>query len=268
MLKIIFYIMTFIIFIFFYTRLLERKALYYPSSQIEFTPAALDLRYEDVFFKSADSVELHGWFVPAQDPFATVLYCHGNAGNISHRVEIAKMFNEKKMNFFVFDYRGFGRSKGRPTERGTYLDAKAAYEYLVNRKNIDPAQIVIYGKSLGAAIAIDLAAYVKAGAIISESGFTSTRDMAGAIFPFIPLWLFVSKNYNAIDKIHKVDMPKLIIHSRNDEIVPFAQGERLFQRAGQPKDFYIMHGGHNDAFYIYSEECMQRIVDFLKYYIK
>lgn len=262
------YLIVFIFLCLIYVRLLERKIIYYPSKVIEFEPSDAGLTYEDVFLKAQDGIELHGWFVPALDPFATVIYCHGNAGNISHRVEIAKMFNEKKMNFFVFDYRGFGRSKGRPTERGTYLDAKAAYEYLVSRKNIDPARIVIYGKSLGAAIAIDLAAQVKAGAIISESGFTSTRDMAGAIYRFIPLWLFVSKNYNAIDKIHKIDMPKLIIHSRNDEIVPFAQGERLFQRARQPKDFYIMHGGHNDAFYIYSEECMQRIVDFLKYYIK
>ena len=258
----------FVALLFIYTHFLERKALYYPSRKIEFSPAELGLRYEDVFFRTADGVELHGWFVPAEGAVVTILYCHGNAGNISHRVEIAKMFNERKMNFFIFDYRGFGKSKGWPTEKGTYLDAQAAYDYLVGRQDIDRNRIVIFGKSLGAAIAIDLASKVKVAALISESSFTSTRDMARAIYPLLSFWFFLGHNYNAYTRIAKIDAPKLIIHSRDDEIVPFSQGQRLFAKAKPPKEFYVMRGGHNDAFYIYNAECMQKISDFLKRYIK
>ncbi len=266
--KIIFNLIIFVAFLFIYTYFLERKALYYPSRKIEFTPAELHLRYEDVFFRTEDGVELHGWFVPQEGALSTILYCHGNAGNISHRVEIARMFNERKMNFFIFDYRGFGRSKGWPTEKGTYLDAQAAYDYLRARQDIDRDRIVIFGKSLGAAIAIDLASKVKAAALISESSFTSTRDMARTIYPLLPFWLFLRPKYNAYAKIDKIDAPKLIIHSRDDEIVPFSQGERLFAKAESPKEFYVMRGGHNDAFYIHNAECMQMISDFLKRYIK
>lgn len=256
-----------IILTFFYTHILERRALYYPDKKIEFTPESDGLKYEDVFFRASDGIGLHGWFIPAKQPFATILYCHGNAGNISHRIDIAKMFNERDMNFFIFDYRGFGKSKGSPSEKGTYLDALAAYDYLVTRKDIDPQRIVIFGKSLGATIAIDLATKVKAGVLISESSFTSTKDMAHAIYPYLPFWLFMSQKYNAYVKIEKVDIPILIIHSQNDEIVPFSQGQKLFAKATSPKEFYIMRGGHNDAFYIYNQECMQRIVSFLKRYL-
>jgi len=267
-LKIILNLVIFAILLIIYSYFLERGALYYPSKKIEFIPAGLGLGYEDIFFRTGDGIELHGWFVPAQDAVATILYCHGNAGNISHRVEIAKMFNEKKMNFFIFDYRGFGKSKGWPTERGTYLDAQAAYDYLVGRQDIDRNRIVIFGKSLGAAIAIDLASRVKVAALISESSFTSTRDMARAIYPLLPFWLFLKSNYNAYAKIAKIETPKLIIHSRDDEIVPFSQGQRLFVKAKPPKEFYVMRGGHNDAFYIHNAECMQRISDFVEGYLK
>ena len=266
--KIIFNLIIFAAFLVIYTHFLERKALYYPSRKIEFTPAELGLRYEEVFLRTADGVSLHGWFVPQEGALLTILYCHGNAGNISHRAEIAKMFNEKKMNFFIFDYRGFGRSKGWPTEKGTYLDAQAAYDYLVGRQDIDRNRIVIFGKSLGAAIAIDLASKVKAAALISESSFTSTKDMTRAIYPLLPFWFFLRSNYNAYAKIDKIDAPKLIIHSQDDEIVPFSQGQRLFAKAKPPKEFFLMRGGHNDAFYIHNAECMQRISDFLKGYIK
>lgn len=268
MVKIFFSIIIFIVFLLVYSQILEWKALYYPSKKIEFTPSNFGLEYEDAFFETKDGVMLHGWFVPAEDSFATILYCHGNAGNISHRVEIARMFNQRKMDFFIFDYRGFGKSKGMPTEKGTYLDAQAAYDFLINKKGIGKSRIVIYGKSIGAAIAIDLATKTDAAALISESSFLSTKAMAREIYPYLPFWLFIRSKYNADRKINKVNIPKLIIHSQNDEIVPFAHGQKLFDLAKPPKEFYVMRGGHNDAFYIYSDECMQRIVDFLKRYLK
>ena len=266
MLKTVLYLIVFIFLFLIYARLLERKIIYFPSKTIEFEPSDAGLAYEDVFFKAEDGTELHGWFVQVPDAYATVLYFHGNAGNISHRVEIAKMFNDKKMNFFIIDYRGFGRSKGSPNEKGIYLDALAAYNYLVDIKGICLKKIILYGKSLGVAAAIDLATKVKAGALICESGFTSTQDFAREIYKFIPLWLFVSQKYDSLGKIGKLDIPKLIIHSQNDEIVPFSHGKRLFEKAREPKELYVMRGGHNDAFYIYNAECMQRISDFLKRY--
>ncbi len=268
MLKVALYLIVFIFLSLIYVRLLERKIIYYPSKIIEFEPSDVGLAYEDVFLKAQDGLELHGWFVPTPDAYATVLYFHGNAGNISHRVEITKMFNEKKMNFFIIDYRGFGRSKGAPFEKGLYLDARAAYNYLVDVKGILPEKILLYGKSLGVAVAIDLATKVKAGALICESGFTSTQDFAREIYKFVPLWLFVSQKYDSLGKIDKLDIPKLIIHSQNDEIIPFSHGKRFFQRAREPKELYVMRGGHNDAFYIHSAECMERIDNFLRKHIK
>lgn len=258
-----------IIFLFFlYIRFFEKRTIFYPSKIIEFSPSSVGLEYEDVFFKTQDGIELHGWFIPKADSYATLLYCHGNAGNVSHRVEIAKMFNEKKMNFFIFDYRGFGKSKGSPYEVGTYLDGLAAYNYLVETRAILPERIVLYGKSLGAAIAIDLATKVKAAALISESGFTSTTDFAQEVYKILPLWLFVSQKYDSLVKIDKINIPKLIIHSQNDEIVPFSHAKKLYDKAKEPKELYVMKGGHNDAFYIYNDECMQRIDNFLRRYIR
>ncbi|MBM3243436.1 MAG: alpha/beta hydrolase [Candidatus Omnitrophica bacterium] len=268
MIKILPGVALFIIFLFFYARILERKALYYPSKEINFFPSDIGLQYEDIFLNTFDGVKIHGWLIPAENAYATVLYFHGNAGNVSHRVEIARMFYDKGINFFIIDYRGFGKSAGTPAEKGTYLDGISAYNHLIEERKIPPEQIVIYGKSLGAAIAVDTAIKAKAGLLICESGFTSTKDMAKDIFKFIPLWLFTGQKYDTISKIDKVRIPKLIIHSQNDEIVPFNHGKRLFEKANEPKEFYVMRGGHNDAFYIYNKEAMEKIVNFLKKYLQ
>ena len=251
-----------------FLRMFELKSIFYPQKMIEFIPSSQGLNYEDVYFMTKDGLKLNGWFVPANNPHCVVLYFHGNAGNISHRIEAARLFNEKNLDFFIVDYRGFGMSQGHPFEKGTYLDALAAYEYLVKVKGIPAEKIVIYGKSLGTAVAIDLASKIRAGALICESGLTSTADLARDIYKFIPLWLFVTQKYDSLKKVGKIDIPKLFIHSKNDEIIPFRHGKRLFEAAGEPKEFYVMQGGHNDAFYIYSDECMQRIENFLRKWIK
>jgi len=261
------YVLSLIIVIFLflvYMRMFERKSIFYPEKKIESDPSDKGVDYEEVFFETQDGLKLNGWFVPAKDAHCTVLYFHGNAGNISLRTEIARLFHLKNFDFFIIDYRGFGKSQGSPHEKGTYLDALAAYEYLVKVKGVPAEKIAIYGKSLGAAVAIDLASKKKAGALISESGFTSVADLGRDIYKFIPLWLFVTQKYDSIKKVGSIKTPKLIIHSKNDEIVPFRHAERLFAAAGEPKEFYVMEGGHNDAFYIHSNECMQRIEDFLR----
>lgn len=268
MLKNIIFLIIIVFLFLIYMGMFERRSIFYPEKRIEFTPSSSGLDYEDVFFMTKDGLKLNGWFISAKNPYAVVLYFHGNAGNISHRIEIAKFFNERNLSFFIIDYRGFGRSQGSPFELGTYLDALSAYEYLVKVKRIPTEKIALYGKSLGAAVAIDLASKVKAGALICESGFTSTASVARDVYKFIPVWLFVTQKYDSLKKINKIDTPKLFIHSKNDEIIPFRHTERLFEAAKEPKEFYVMQGGHNDAFYIYNAECMQKISDFLKRHIK
>lgn len=266
MIKWILTIVSFLIAGFIYLRYFERSNIYFPTRIIEAAPAHCGLEYEDIFFKTEDGVELNGWFVPAKETKATLIFCHGNGGNISHRLEIIKLFHEMGLNVFIFDYRGYGKSKGRPSEKGTYSDALAAYRFVCSRKNLRKIPVVLYGKSLGAVIAIDLATKADVEALIIDSAFTSVLDMAKELYPFLPSKL-ISMRYDALSKIASIEIPKLIIHSRDDEIVPFHHGEKLFQTAGEPKEFYLMRGGHNDAMFLSSEEYQARIEIFLSKYI-
>ena len=251
-----------------YLKYFEKKGIYYPTKKIEFTPINAGLKYEDVFFNTDDGLKLNGWFIPQEDPRATLLFCHGNAGNISHRIEIIKIFNKLKLNVFIFDYRGYGRSQGSPSEGGLYRDAQAAYKYLLSREDINKDAIVIYGKSIGANVAIDLASKVKPACLISESGFSSAYDMGRKLFPYLPIKWIITIKYDALTKIKDIPIPKLIIHSQDDEIIPFRLGERLFEAATQPKEFYQMQGGHNEAIFMAQEEYSVKINDFLSRYLK
>ncbi len=244
-------------------RYFEIKSIYFPIKAIEFIPTELDLSYEDIFFKTKDNILLNGWFVPSQRSRGILFFFHGNAGNISHRIEFVKMFHDLGLSVFIFDYRGYGKSKGSPTENGTYLDAQASYDYILSRKDISEKKIIIYGESLGSAVAVDLARKVKADALITFGCFTSTKDMARRIYPFLPLWVGVSMRYDSLSKIKEIKIPKLIIHSRNDEIVPFDMGQRLFEAAEEPKEFYIMRGGHNDSILINKDGFLKRVDEFL-----
>ncbi|MFH1853721.1 MAG: alpha/beta hydrolase [Candidatus Omnitrophota bacterium] len=227
-----------------YFRYFEYRSLYFPEKDIESTPEFLGLRYEDIYFKAQDGTQLNAWFIPKEAPRFTILFCHGNGGNISHRIEKIALLNALNLNVFIFDYRGYGRSSGRPSEKGFYDDAGAAYNYLVSEKNIPPEKIVLYGESLGGAVAIDIAAKKTAGALIAESAFTSTKDMARVVYPFFPTF-FISSKFDSAKKIQRVYMPKLIIYSQADEIVPFSQSERLFKLAPEPKERLRLLGGHN-----------------------
>ncbi len=236
----------------------ERSRMYFPRRQLEAQPSDLGLAYEDVFFSTADRVRVHGWWVPANENRGAVLFCHGNAGNISHRLESIEIFHRLGLNVFIFDYRGFGRSGGRPSEEGTYQDAGAAYDYLHGEREIPPERIVIFGRSLGGAVAVETAGRRKAAALICESSFTSSLDMARRITPFLPVRLLIFDRYETVEKVGRLTVPKLFIHSPEDELVPFEQGERLFKAAAEPKKFLAIRGGHGDGFLqsepAYSEE--------------
>jgi len=260
-------ILIFFSLIFAYFRHFEKRGIYYPTREIVFNPADAALEYEDIFFNTEDNLKLNAWFVPAQRPKATLLFCHGNAGNISHRVEMIKIFNQLNLNVFIFDYRGYGRSQGVPSEQGLYTDAQAAFEYLLSRKDVDRERIIIYGKSIGANVAVKLASWVRAAVLISESAFTSAKDMAKELFPYFPVKWIITVRFDAEAAIKDITIPKLIIHSRDDEIIPFNMGKRLFEVAALPKEFYQMRGTHNDAIFTAQDEYISHLNNFLNKYL-
>jgi len=245
----------------------QSRLLYYPelpSRTIEVTPAAVGLSYENVQLLAADDTRLHAWFVPATASRGTLLFSHGNAGNIGHRLHSIRQFNSLGLDVLIYDYRGFGESEGKPTEAGTYLDVKAAWDYLLVEREIAPRQIVIFGRSLGAAIAAELASQHPSAGVILESAFTSVPDMAASIYPWLPVRLLSRYQYNSLEKIARITSPLLLVHSRGDEIVPFDQGERLFAQANEPKQFLELSGGHNDGNHVSHDiymETLQRFLD-------
>lgn len=244
-----------------YLRYIEKHTIFYPTKEIEFSPHEIGLDFEDIFFKTLDNVRLNGWFIPAKDARYTILFCHGNAGNISHRIDKLKFFKQLGCNVFIFDYRGYGKSEGKPFENGLYIDVKSAYDYLLSRK-INAAQIIGYGESLGGAVITDLAYKNKICALIVDSTFPRGKDMAKYIYPFIPYWVF-STRLDSASKIKSINIPKLIIHSLNDEIVPYALAQKLYRICAPPKEFLQVHGGHNSCFYESENLFRERITDFL-----
>lgn len=221
-----------------------------PGRALEATPQRLSLRYDDVRFETDDGVALHGWYVYARESRGTLLFFHGNAGNISHRLDSIAIFAALGLDVFIVDYRGYGQSEGRPGEQGTYRDADAAWRYLLEQRNLDPARIVVFGRSLGGAVAAYLAADNRAAALIVESSFTSAEDMAARLYPFMPVRLLTRLRYPVIDYVALNRNPVLIVHSREDEIVPFHMGEELYRAATAPKAILELTGDHNGTFLI------------------
>ncbi len=228
----------------------QSHLVYFPEREISMTPDRIRLPYEEISFEASDGVKLSGWFIPAENSRGVVLFCHGNAGNISHRLESILIFNRLSLDVFIFDYRGYGQSEGKPAEQGTYLDAEAAWDYLVENRQADPARIVIFGRSLGGAVASWLAKERTPGALIVESTFTSIPDIGAEAYPFLPVRLMSRFDYSTVDHIHGVTCPILIVHSRDDELISFNHGLKIFEAANEPKDLLEISGSHNDGFLI------------------
>ena len=243
--------------------LYQSSFIYYPDRQWATTPQQLGLRYESVTFKTTDGLMLSGWYVPADETRGVLLFFHGNAGNISHRMLSIQVFNRLRLDTFIIDYRGYGKSEGQPDEVGTYLDAEAAWYYLVKQRNVDPSTIVVFGRSLGAAIASHLAVEHTPRALIVESAFTSVPDLAAKFYPFMPVRWLTRFRYATKDHLPKVTCPVLVVHSRDDDIVPFGHGQALFQAARPPKDFLGMNGSHNDALLVTGRRYEQGLDRFL-----
>jgi fermentation-respiration switch protein FrsA (DUF1100 family) len=245
--------------------LFEDRFIYFPSKYPEGDWAVENSRVregevfpkiENVWMTTADGVRIHGWYCTPQRSIngqasplltqMTLLWLHGNAGNITNRYDVIRNLMELPVAVFIIDYRGYGRSEGSPSEQGLYTDARAAWDYLTGTRNISARNIVIFGDSLGGAVAIDLATKVDSAGLIAQSSFTSISDMAAQLMPLFPRFILRTK-MDSINKIERVRCPKLFIHSPNDEIVPYRFGRRLFNAASEPKQFYEVAGASHNA---------------------
>jgi fermentation-respiration switch protein FrsA (DUF1100 family) len=248
-----------------YSRI-ENFFIFFPERSLDAAPADWGLTAEDVSFEAADGTRLHGWFFPLDNRAPVILFCHGNAGNISHRLENVKLLLDQDLQVFIYDYRGYGRSKGSPSEKGIYQDGLAAYDYLVSRRKLPPDRIIPFGRSLGAAAAIEITMKREVRALIIESAFTSTRDMAKQMFLFQLVSPFLPVNYNNIEKIKTIHAPKFIIHGEKDEIVPFSMGRILYEASPDPKTFYPIPGaGHNNTYRVGGKAYAEAFSRFARY---
>lgn len=230
--------------------LFQSHFIFFPERNIIATPEQIGLKFENVAFLTEDGKILAGWFIPAEEPKGVLLFCHGNAGNISHRLDSIILFHQLGLSTFIFDYRGYGRSQGKITETGTYADAEAAWRYLVRMKEVPPSEIIIFGRSLGGAVASMIARNHKPKGLILESTFTSIPDIAADIYPFLPVRILTRFIYSTIENIKDVKCPVLIVHSRDDDIIPFKHGRLIFDAAPDPKEFLEINGSHNEGFLI------------------
>lgn len=226
----------------------QSRLIYVPEAGIKTTPAAVGMRYEEVALVTSDGVRLAGWYLPLADARGTVLFCHGNAGNISHLLAVAEDAHRLGLGILLFDYRGYGQSEGAPSEEGTYRDAEAAWNYLVQDAGLPPERIVVIGRSLGGPIAAWLARDKTPAALFLEATFTSLPELGQALYPLFPIGLLARYKYPTLEYLKQVQCPVLISHSRDDWLIAFAHGQRLYEAAGHPKAFTELRGGHNAAF--------------------
>lgn len=245
----------------------QDKLIYYPDlsgRELITKPDSIGIKYDSIRLTTRDSISIHGWFIPHKKQRAVVLFCHGNAGNISHRMNTIEMLHDMGLSIFIFDYRGYGESEGKPSEQGTYNDVEAAWQFLIKDKHYTPNEIIIWGRSLGAAIAAHQAAKedpVKG--VILESTFSSVPDLGKSFYPLLPVHILSRYQYNVMKNISAIHSPILLMHSRDDEIIPFSHGQQLYEQANQPKQFIEFSGGHNDYAYLNHDRYISELKRFL-----
>lgn len=222
--------------------------VFHPDKKIAYTPEDIGLEYEQVYFTTSDGIRLNGWYVPAPESRGTLLFFHGNAGNISHRLESLEVFHGLGLSVFIFDYRGYGESEGKASVEGTALDALAAWKWLAEEKGTPPDKIVVFGRSLGGAVAMELMRHIRPKALILESTFSSLPDMARVKFLTPLVRLLIGDIWNSEEAARTLTVPTLVIHSPEDEIVPFRLGTRLYEALAGEKAFVEIEGGHNEGF--------------------
>lgn len=255
-----------------YLYFVQDRMIFYPTRDLDATPQDVGLTYRDVFISVSNAENIHGWLIQA--PFSdndtgtsksvpTVLFCHGNGGNISHRLETAHLLTRLGANVLLIDYRGYGRSDGAPSEENIYEDATAAYHWLIENESVVPEDIVLFGRSLGGAVVIDLATRVSCRGLIIESSLTSAGAMGRIMFPFLPVQLVLRYRFDSIAKIASTDCPILVTHSPEDDIIPYRMGCELYQRAAIPKRFVKLSGSHNERLYFGGMEYRNSLAELL-----
>jgi len=246
--------------------LFQSRLVYFPhiGGEVAVTPQAYGMPFEAVTITTEDREQLAAWWVPATQSRGAVLIFHGNAGNISHRVDYLQMFHKLGYSSLIIDYRGYGKSTGSPSEQGTYRDAEAAWRWLVENRGIKAGDIVLLGESLGGAVAAWLGARVTPRAVVLASTFTSVPDLGAQVYPFLPVRLVSRFSYDSMAAVKAIRSPLLIAHSRDDDIVPYSHGRALFEAANEPKAFLDMQGGHNDGFLFVRQEWVAQLEAFLE----
>lgn len=255
----LFYLLFFLFVVFF-----EEKLIFFPSPYDARdygmrTTAPID----DVFLETTDRVRIHAWFSRADAKAPTLLWFHGNAGNLSNRLDQLETLQAGGFNVFAVDFRGYGRSEGTPNEEGTYRDAVAAYDALAARTDIDPRRIVAFGQSLGSAVALDLALRRPCERVILEAPFTSIPAMARATFPVPGASFLVHTKYDNLAKVRHLGLPLLVLQGNRDEVIPFSMGKQVFAAANDPKEFWEVAGAHhNDVYVVAGREYVRRLRTF------
>jgi len=244
----------------------QDRMLYYPnmpSREHSGTPADIGLEYETVTLVTEDELQLNAWLIHHPKQKGVVLFCHGNAGNISHRLSSIKVFHDLGFSVLIFDYRGYGKSEGTPSESGTYKDAETAWRYLTEVRNYQAIDIILFGRSLGGSIAAYLATKQSPKAIVVESSFTSVPDLAAKLYPLFPVRWLTKFHYPTSKYLQRIRCPVLVVHSRDDEIIPFDHGRALYAAAAEPKQMLELRGSHNDAFLRDKKAYMEGLRSFL-----
>ena len=250
----------------------QDQLLFQPSSRLIATPDAAGMAYETVHLDTEDGETLHGWWVPSSDVSRetpsndaahTLLFFHGNAGNISGRLESVQQFHRFGLNVLIVDYRGYGQSTGTPSEQGLYNDAEACWHHLTDTRGLAPEDVVIFGRSMGGGPATWLATQHAPGALILESVFTNVPDVGAHHYPFLPVCALATNQFDNESRVATIDVPKLHIHSRDDRVVPFELGREVYEAAAEPKQFLEIAGGHNDGFLVSAESYLETIDAFL-----
>ncbi len=224
--------------------------IYFPARTVRQTPAAIGLAYEDVRLKAEDGATIAAWFVQAPaganaENRPVVLFCHGNAGNIGDRLNTLRTFVSLGLDVLIFDYHGYGESEGKPGENETYLSALAAWEHLTLTRSVPSNRIVVFGRSLGCGVASWLAQHCEPGLLVLESAFESVPAMARKIYPIYPVRLLSRFSYDTLARMEHIRCPVIVAHSREDEMIPFEHGRRIFEAANEPKTFIELQGSHN-----------------------
>lgn len=249
---------------------IESGFIYFPDAHVAGTPQNAGLAYEEVFIRTGDGARICAWYVPCEGAEATLLFFHGNAGNIGDRVELLRVYHDQwRVNQMIVDYRGYGKSSGKVSEQGTYEDGRAAVRYLASDKGVSPKSLIFFGESLGSAVAVQMAMESPCAGLILESPFTSVSDMAEVHYPILARLIPLSIRYDSIGKIGKVHVPLLVLHGDRDDIVPYKLGKKLYDAANEPKTFFtVRDAGHNDILAWADESFHETVRKFIRDSVK